>query len=144
MSHLITVCWIAWCACAALLAAGLVVLSMVRRRHLARTGDEATRAVLPTWRDDLAWGGLVLLGGGVGLGVILGLLVDGHTARGILAAAVFGLVMLLGLAMLLKNGLAPTDVLRLDVEDSVNSPAPEVPEGEAVEAPTYWKPKPGF
>lgn len=137
MADQLKIWWVAWWVVAALLTLGFIVLSVQRRRRIRRSGDEAMRAVLPTWRDDLLWGALTVLGGGVGLGMLLFLLKDGHTARGILASAVFGLVMLLGLLMLLKNGLAPTDVLRLDVDEPLGTPGLEPPEGEAQDRLNY-------
>lgn len=144
MGYQLTVWWVIWWAGAALLILGWVVLNARRRRRLARSGDEATQAALPTWRDDLAWGALTVLGGGAGLGVILFLLKDGHTARGLLAAAIFGLIMLLGLLMVLKNGLAPTDVLRLDVVGSAETPPFDAPETTDVEGPVYPRGRLGF
>lgn len=106
-----------------LLTLGLVLLNVFRRRRIARAADEGERIILPTLREDLLWGALVVAAGGAGLGVILWLLMGAHTARSLLVAAICGLMMLLGLVMLLKNGLAPTDVLRL--EDA--APASELP-----------------
>jgi hypothetical protein len=108
-----------------LLTLGLILLNVVRRRRLARAGEESEPASLPSLREDVLWGVLVLLGGGVGMGVILGLLEGFHTARALLAAVVLGFVMLFGLAMLLRNGLAPTDVLHLDASAPETADAAE-------------------
>lgn len=125
MANLLASMWVAWCAGALLLALGLIVLNARRRRRISRSGDEATRDALPTWREDLFWGGLILMGSILGTAVNLFLLKDGHTARALLVSAIFGMMMLLGVLMLLKNGLAPTDVLRLDVQESAETPAPQ-------------------
>ncbi len=106
--------WAAWWIGATLLAPGVIALNVLRRRRMALAEDEAMRAALPTVREDVLWGLLVLMGGGAGMGLVFWLLASWHTARALLAAAIFGLIMLLGLVMLLKNGLAPTDVLLLD------------------------------
>ncbi len=131
MAYQLTILWLAWWAGAALITLGLVILN-ARRRRSAQTGDEKAQAALPTLRDDLTWGALILLGGGIGLGVILWLLKDGHTSRGLLAAAIFGPIMLLGLLMLLKNGLAPTDVLRLEAEEASETASLGAPEEEGL------------
>ena len=144
MGHELAILWGAWWAGATLLSLGLIVLSMQRRRRISRAGDEAAQAALPTWRDDLLWGALTVLGGGFGLGVILLLLKDGHTARGLLASAIFGMIMLLGLLMLLKNGLAPNDVLRLEAEEPTKTPSLEAPDGEGVERLKYHKARSDF
>ncbi len=121
--------WVAWWVGAALLTLGLFGFNVRRRRRLARSGAEESLLSFPTWREDALWGAVPVVGGGVGLGVLLLLLRDGHTARGFLAAAIIGLIMLLGLLMLLKNGIAPNDVLRLD-QDPLASAAPDAAEGE--------------
>ena len=48
-------------------------------------------------------------------------------------------VLLLGLLMLLKNGLAPTDVVRLDVQEPGSSSAFDLPDGEGMERLKYCK-----
>jgi hypothetical protein len=45
--------------------------------------------------------------------------------------------MLLGLLMVLKNGLAPTDVLRLDVQESPETSVPDAPVPEPLERLNY-------
>jgi hypothetical protein len=137
MAQQLMIWWVAWWVGATLLALGLIVLGVRRRRRIARTGDELTVMGLPTWRDDLLWGGLTALGGGACLGVLLLLLREGHTARGFLVSAVFGLLMLLGLLKLLKNGLAPTDVLRLDVQEPTEPPTLDSSSGEPLERLNY-------
>ena len=121
MANQLMILWVAWCAGAVLLTLGLIALNARRRQRISRSGDEETRMALPTWRDDLLWGALVLVGGGIGTGVLLLLLRDGHTARGILVSAIFGMIMLLGLLMQLKNGLAPTDVVRLEPQEPLDA-----------------------
>ncbi len=121
--------WVVWWVGATLLTLGLIVFNVRRRRRIARSGSEESRRTLPTWREDALWGALTVVGGGVGLGVLLLLLRDGHTARGFLAAAIIGLIMLLGLLMLLKNGVAPNDVLRLD-QDPLASSASDASDSE--------------
>jgi hypothetical protein len=121
--------WVAWWVGATLLTLGLIVFNVRRRRRIARSGTEESLRTLPTWREDALWGALAVVGGGVGLAVLLLLLRDGHTARGFLAAAIIGLIMLLGLLMLLKNGVAPNDVLRLD-QDPLASAASDASESE--------------
>ena len=123
MAHEVILLWLAWWGGATLLTLGWIILNARHRRRLTQSGkDDLALVGLPTWRDDLLWGALVMVGGGIGLGVNLFLLKDGHTARGILASSIFGLIMLLGLLMLLKNGLAPNDVLRLDAQEPPDSP----------------------
>jgi len=117
-NHLL-IWWTVWWAGAALLVLGLVLFNNIRRRHLARAGEKAAAPSLPSLREDVLWGVVVLIGGAVGMGVILWLLAGLHTARALVVAVFLGFVMLLGVAMLLRNGLAPTDVLHLD------TPAPE-------------------
>jgi len=129
MKQQLPIWWAAWWLGTILLALGLVAMNVARRRRLARSADVSMQAALPTLREDVLWGALVLLGGGGGLGIILWLLLGAHTARSLLAAIVFGLMMLLGLAMLLKNGLAPTDVLQLDGEPEEATAAESLPEG---------------
>ncbi len=137
MGHELTVLWLAWWVGAALLTLALIVLNAQRRRRITHADKELPSVALPTWREDALWGVLVVVGGGVGLAVNLFLLQDGHTARGILASAIFGLIMLLGLLMLLKNGLAPTDVLRLDVQERPETPPREAADGESPERLHY-------
>ncbi len=144
MAYQLTILWVVWSVGAVFITVGLIVLNIYRRRRMARAGDETPQSALPTLRDDLAWGALVLLAGGVGLGINLWLLRDGHTARVFLVSAVFGLVMLLGLLMLLKNGLAPTDVLRLDAEEATGTAPLDAPEGDGVEREAYPKAEQGF
>ncbi len=139
MANQLMILWVAWWAGATLLTLGLIVLNARRRKRIIRSGDEATRMALPTWRDDLLWGALAVVGGGVGTGVLLLLLRDGHTARGVLASAIFGMIMLLGLLMLLKNGLAPTDVVRLEAQEPLGTPAHDTAEAEPVEWLHYRK-----
>jgi hypothetical protein len=138
MAHELVIWWLAWWGGATLLTLGWIVLNARRRKRLAHAGqDELAVVGLPTWRDDLIWGSLVVLGGGFGLAVNLFLLKDGHTARGVLSSSIFGLMMLLGLLMLLKNGLAPNDVLRLDVQEAPDTPASEAASAEALERLHY-------
>ena len=113
MSYYLTLWWSIWWIGAALLALGLILLNGFRRRRLALKLDEIERAALPTLREELLWAALVLFPGGLCLGIMFLLLPAGHTARSLLMALVVGLFMLLGLAMLVKNGLAPTDTIRL-------------------------------
>ncbi len=142
MKQQLPIWWTVWWAGAVLLALGLIALNVVRRRRLARGADTSTQAALPTLREDVLWGGLALLGGGAGLCVILWLLIGAHTARALLAAAIFGLLMLLGLVMLLKNGLAPNDVLQLDDAEPGEDMAAEA-EPQEVEPNMPWRIGPG-
>ncbi len=138
MAHELVILWLAWWGGATLLTLGWIVLNARHRRRITHAGkDELALIGLPTWRDDLLWGALVVVGGGIGLGVNLFLLKDGHTARGILSSSIFGLIMLLGLLMLLKNGLAPTDVLRLDVQEPLDTPLSGASDGEPLERLNY-------
>lgn len=113
MGYYLAIWWSIWWAGATLLALGLMLLNAFRRRRLALKLDEIERAALPTLREEILWAALVLFPGGVCLGIMFLLLPAGHTARSLLMAVVVGLFMLLGLAMLLKNGLAPTDTIHL-------------------------------
>src|SRR6185437_12704047 len=138
MAHEVILLWLAWWGGATLLTLGWIILNARRRRRLTHAGkDELALIGLPTWRDDLLWGALVMVGGGIGLGVNLFLLKDGHTALGILSSSIFGLMMLLGLLMLLKNGLAPTDVLRLDVQEPPGTSLPEGASEQPLERLNY-------
>ncbi len=123
MKYHLPIWWTVWWIGAMLLTLGLILLNVVRRQRLARAGEKPEPASLPSLREDLLWGMLVLLGGAVGMGVILWLLEGFHTARALLAAVVLGFVMLFGVAMLLRNGLAPTDVLPLDAPASETAEA---------------------
>lgn len=135
MAYAVMIWWVAWCGGAVVFSLGLIVLNARRRRRISRAGkDDLALIGLPTLRDDLIWGALVVGGSIVGLGVNLFLLKDGHTARGILSSSIFGLIMLLGLLMLLKNGVAPNDVLRLDVQELPAAPASD---GEPLEQLQY-------
>ena len=127
MGHYLVMLWIAWWVGATLLALGLLLLNVFRRRRVARKMDEVERSALPTLREELAWVVLVVVPGAVCLGIMLLLLPAGHTARSLLVVAVLGLFMLLGLAMLIKNGLAPTDMIRLypETPDSAAASEPE-------------------
>lgn len=127
MGHTLLILWIAWWIGATLLSLGLLLLNSFRLRRVARQMDEVERLALPTLREELLWAVLVIAPGAVCLGSILFLLPAGHTARALLVEAVFGLIMLLGLAMLIKNGLAPTDSIRLypATPDTTAAPEPE-------------------
>lgn len=124
MGFYLTIGWSIWWIGATLLAVGLILLNFFRRRRLALKLDEIERAALPKLREEILWAALVLFPGGICLGMMFLLLPAGHTARSLLMALVVGLFMLLGLAMLLKNGLAPTDTIRLH---------PEMPDSAASE-----------
>ncbi|HLW00676.1 MAG TPA: hypothetical protein VKT82_18610 [Ktedonobacterales bacterium] len=138
MAHEVLILWLAWWGGATLLTLGWIVLNARRRRRISHAGDDELALIgLPTWRDDLLWGALVVVGGGVGLAVNLFLLKDGHTARGILASSIFGLIMLLGVLMVLKNGLAPTDVLRLDAQEPPDALSPDATDSELLERLKY-------
>ena len=121
----LVILWTAWWIGATLLALGLLLLNIFRRRRVARKMDEIERSALPTLREELLWAALVLAPGAVCLGIMLLLLPAGHTARSLLVAAVLGLFMLLGLAMLIRNGLAPTDTIRLYPETPDTAAASE-------------------
>lgn len=127
MGHYLVILWIAWWIGAALLAFGLLLLNAIRRRRVARKMDEIERSALPTLREELTWAALVVVPGALCLGVMFLLLPAGHTARLLLVEVVLGLFMLLGLAMLIKNGLAPTDRIRLypEAPDSAAASEPE-------------------
>lgn len=113
MGYYLTIWWSIWWIGATLLAVGLIQLNVFRRRRLALKLDEFERAALPKLREEILWAALVFFPGGICLGIMFLLLPAGHTARSLLLALVVGLFMLLGLAMLLKNGLAPTDTIGL-------------------------------
>lgn len=125
--------WSVWWVGATLLVLCLIALNTRRRRSATLTEDAATRAALPTLREDALWGALVFVGGGTGVAVIFWLVTNWHTARALVAGAIFGLLMLLGLVMLLKNGLAPNDILRLDEEPETAEAAASSPEELAQE-----------
>lgn len=109
--------WMLWWFAATILSLVLLLVNARRRRSLAHN-PETVGLALPTLREDLLWSGLVLFGGALGMGTIVLFLGGAHTARALMAAAIFAMVMLLGLVMLLKNGLAPTDAIRLDANEA--------------------------
>ena len=113
MVHLLPIWWVAWWLGATLLALALILLNLRRRRPLA-LASRRMAIILPTLREDLAWGALVVGVGAVTQGLVLWLMNGGHTARALLVVAFCGLLMLLGLVMLLRNGLAPTDTIWRD------------------------------
>lgn len=125
MRQNLLILWIAWWIGATLLSLGLLLLNSFRLRRVARRMDEVERLSLPTLREELLWAALVIVPGAVCMGSILVLLPAGHTARALLVEAIFGLVMLLGLAMLIKNGLAPTDSIGLYPATPDSAPASE-------------------
>jgi hypothetical protein len=106
-----------WWFGATILSLAFLMINARRRRSLTYS-PEAVGMTLPTLREDLLWAGLVILGGAGGIGIILLLLTGAHTARALMVAAIGGMVMLLGLVMLLKNGLAPTDAIRLNTDET--------------------------
>jgi hypothetical protein len=117
MRYQLPIWWMIWWFAATILA--LVFLAVnVQRRHSLTNSPEAAGLVLPGLREDLLWAGLVIFGGAGGIGIILLFLIGAHTARALMVAAIFSMVMLLGLVMLLKNGLAPTDSIRLDAKET--------------------------
>ena len=134
--------WAAGLAGATLLVLCLIALNARRRRGMLPE-DEATRAALPTLREDVLWGALVLVSGGAGLPVIFWLVANWHTARALLAGAIFGCLMVLGLVMLLKNGLAPTDILRLDEAEPEAAEAPASSPDELAPEEARWRIHPG-
>lgn len=127
MGYYLAIWWTAWWIGATLLSLGLLLLNVLRRQRFARKMDEVERSALPTLREEVLWAVLVLVPGAVCLGIMLLLLPAGHTARSLLVGVVLGLFMLLGLAMLIKNGLAPTDTIRLypAMPDSAAASEPE-------------------
>jgi hypothetical protein len=117
MRYELPIWWLLWWFGATMLSLVFLLLNARRRRSLT-SNPEAVGVSLPTVREDLLWAGLVILGGAGGIGIILLFLAGAHTARALMVAAIFGMVMLLGLVMLLKNGLAPTDSIRLDASET--------------------------
>lgn len=117
MRYQLPIWWMIWWFGATIVSLAFLVLNARRRRSLAYS-PETVGMTLPTLREDLLWAGLVILGGAGGIGIIYLFLAGAHTARALMAAAIFAMVMLLGLAMLLKNGLAPTDSIRLNVDEA--------------------------
>ncbi len=117
MRYQLPMWWMLWWFAATVLALVLLLLNVRRRRSLANS-PETVGLALPTMREDLLWSALVVFGGSLGIGIILIFLGGAHTARALMVAAIFAMVMLLGLVMLLKNGLAPTDAIRLDANEA--------------------------
>jgi hypothetical protein len=117
--------WTCWWLGGTALTLIFLLVNVYRRRRLANE-PEAIGLALPTLRENLLWAALVVLGGAGGMAIILPLLPGAHTARALTVAVIFGLGMLLGLVMLIKNVLAPTDAIRLDASQTIWDDPPDL------------------